>query len=393
MEILFQNAAVLDAETEGAIRDVLVEDDTIRAVGQGLAAPGAVVLDCRGKTLMPGFIDSHVHMACFGLPEERAARAFAQNGVIAVRDLGILGRLELEPHMAWLRAHQAPEFTEIVTAGRYIDVAGGYGMGPEPDMAWGLEVTDPQSAASWVEYQADAGVHGIKIGLQDWFSDAPKLSPACIRAITEAARRRGLWSTAHIGNTADLQTVAECGIGSAAHTPRDRAMDDGLIDLMVERGIPMTTTVGDPVKAAAAEHIPPMYESRQAYYEAELRARDVMLENLRRFHEAGGTILLGTDRMHMKVPEIEAAIPVGELRCLREIGMSLRQVLAAGTVNNALACHIPDCGLIREGMRASLILFPGELDEGFEKLNRPPFVMNQGIILKDDFEDVQWCNY
>ncbi len=48
--------------------DVLVADGKIRAVGAGLCAPeGAQVIDCTGRTVMPGMIDAHCHI---GLSED-----------------------------------------------------------------------------------------------------------------------------------------------------------------------------------------------------------------------------------------------------------------------------------------------------------------------------------
>ncbi len=64
-QILFKNAKLLDPEKdelEGGF-SVLVEGSTIRAVsGKPIKAPKAGVVDCKGRTLMPGLIDSHVHV-------------------------------------------------------------------------------------------------------------------------------------------------------------------------------------------------------------------------------------------------------------------------------------------------------------------------------------------
>jgi len=61
MTTLFQHASVY---TDGTIipADVLVVDGVITAIGQQLAAEGAVVIDCSGKYLFPGFVDVHVHL-------------------------------------------------------------------------------------------------------------------------------------------------------------------------------------------------------------------------------------------------------------------------------------------------------------------------------------------
>ena len=60
MSILLKNGSVY---TDGAFRtcDVLIENDTIAAVGEHLTCDGEVI-DCTGKTVFPGFVDLHVHL-------------------------------------------------------------------------------------------------------------------------------------------------------------------------------------------------------------------------------------------------------------------------------------------------------------------------------------------
>lgn len=64
-QILFRNFRMLEPSV-GELRDgheLLVEGDTIREVSTGaIRAPDAAVIDCGGRTLMPGLIDSHVHV-------------------------------------------------------------------------------------------------------------------------------------------------------------------------------------------------------------------------------------------------------------------------------------------------------------------------------------------
>lgn len=388
MRILLKNALVLDAETENEKLDVLIEDETIAAVGAALAVDDAAVVELEGKTLLPGFIDSHVHVVAHNEPREEMLRAFAVNGVAAVRDLGILGDMELEPYMAWLSDHRGSEYAQVVTAGRYIDVQGGYGMGPDPSLQWGMEIQTAEEAAEKVAYEAACGVDGIKIGLQDGALGAvgSKMPPEFIRAIVEKAHSLGLWTTAHIGKVQDLQTIVDCGIGSAAHTPKDAPMPDELIEKMVAGGMPMTTTVGDPYQHVAnMPRIPPMYRTREEFLESSLQRREMVLANLARFYRAGGVILAATDLIRLNDPMAEAVIPTGELRYLRDIGMTTQQVIAAATINNARACHIGDLGLVKTGMRASLIAVDGALDATFAKLEHPAFVINRGVILKNEF--------
>ncbi|HUP88438.1 MAG TPA: hypothetical protein VM100_03775, partial [Longimicrobiales bacterium] len=60
--LLFRNARVFDGSAVLTATDVLVRDGVIARIGKGIAAPaGATVVEARGKTLLPGLIDSHTH--------------------------------------------------------------------------------------------------------------------------------------------------------------------------------------------------------------------------------------------------------------------------------------------------------------------------------------------
>jgi imidazolonepropionase-like amidohydrolase len=105
-QVLFTNANLLDPHADalqGGV-SVLVEDDLVREVSsKAIKAPKATVLDCRGRTLMPGLIDSHVHVTLcevnirfleampLTMMTARAAaslRASLDRGFTTVRDTG-----------------------------------------------------------------------------------------------------------------------------------------------------------------------------------------------------------------------------------------------------------------------------------------------------------------
>jgi imidazolonepropionase-like amidohydrolase len=72
-EVLFRNVRVFDGRASSltAPTDVLVRGNTIAAIGTGATTtnPAATVLDGRGRTLMPGLIDAHVHVAFQTVPQ------------------------------------------------------------------------------------------------------------------------------------------------------------------------------------------------------------------------------------------------------------------------------------------------------------------------------------
>ena len=63
-QVLFENVRVFDGTTDrlSSPTSVLVENNLIKSIGAGAAGPQAVRIDGGGRTLMPGLIDSHVHI-------------------------------------------------------------------------------------------------------------------------------------------------------------------------------------------------------------------------------------------------------------------------------------------------------------------------------------------
>src|ERR1700752_3492450 len=68
--VLFRGAMVLGGSgAEAYPADVLVEGSRIRSVARApgqLSAEGATVIDCRGRTLMPGLVEGHAHISFGG---------------------------------------------------------------------------------------------------------------------------------------------------------------------------------------------------------------------------------------------------------------------------------------------------------------------------------------
>jgi imidazolonepropionase-like amidohydrolase len=104
--ILFTNVNVFDgvSETLNMDTNVLVEDNLIAAVGPSMTLPeGAEVIDGSGRTLMPGLMDAHVHLALVRRPDEilndydwmyvgalanEQAQEMLLRGFTTVRDIG-----------------------------------------------------------------------------------------------------------------------------------------------------------------------------------------------------------------------------------------------------------------------------------------------------------------
>jgi imidazolonepropionase-like amidohydrolase len=309
---------------------ILIERDEISGAGRGgevTIPPGAEIVDARGLTILPGFIDAHVHIA-FADPSE-----VVSNGVTTARDLAWV------PDEIWplVRRSRADDFNGplLVAAGQMLTAEGGY-----PTRAsWaarGTEriVSDPHDAASAVDEQVDNGAIIIKVALN---RDAgPTLQPDTLRAIVNAAHDRGLRVTGHVTGIDELRKALDAGLDELAHVPMSsERIPDRMIDDMVEGDMTVVPTLS--IRFA--------------------RDQEVAIDNLRRFFAAGGRVVYGTD-LGNEGPA--PGIDLREIQAMGRAGMSERDIIASATVAAARYMSLDDTGVLTPGRDADIIAVRGD---------------------------------
>ena len=163
---LFDGARVLEP---GA---VLIRGDDIVAVGAGLDADAAHTIELGDATILPGFIDLHVHTR---------EPVLARGGVTTARDLGA-ERALLPPRRTWpLR---------VLAAGPIVTAPGGYPI-PTGGQRIALEVGGEVRARAAVRDLARRGASVIKIALETG-GGGPVLTADEVRAVVDEAHRHDL---------------------------------------------------------------------------------------------------------------------------------------------------------------------------------------------------------
>ncbi len=401
MTYLLKNARLLDAELDHAPLDLLVDGKTICAVGTELG-PADQVMDLTGYTLLPGFVDAHVHVAVNDHAfQSDAVEAWAYNGVTTVRELGMLSTLSQQDYAQWLLENNKKSDTaHVVATGKYIDVAGGYGAGPMPNHPVGNLITTPQEAADAVTQAHALGFPGIKIGIHDGAMDTtPHLTSEMAKAICDRAHELHMWVAAHIGNCRGARFMLDAGVDELAHTPSD-PMPEEMIREMAEKGIVMDTTAGDPDKGLEPPPMPALPEGMEPpegmgpppgpmmpMDPAEMKRQQaekmkIMEENLGRFYRAGGKIVVGTDLIHSRDYRKDAVIPLPELRHLAAAGLPMQAILRAATLSGAEVLGTAE-GRFAPGYLANLVAVPGPVDETFDALRQVRLVMHRGHIIRN----------
>ena len=346
--IVLKGACVLDAAHSGEVLDVLIRDGYIAAVGHGLA--GDEVIDLTGCTLMPGLIDSHVHVANstgYGLEN---LTVWAQHGITTVREEGMLSASgEMEYIELIEEANADPQSAYLVSCGKYFDVIGGYGMGPTGNM--GVAIENEEDIIEEIDRKAELGYPQVKLGIN---SDEDRMTPEQLITAIDRAHENDMPVAAHVNYAEHLRELVGYGLDEAAHTPSDE-MDPALIESMTANDVRMNTS--------GAER----YEEQK-------------IANLKAFYEAGGVITVGTDLMRNYDTCMTAL--ASEMAILAKAGLTVQEVIACATHNNAQALGIRDTGDILPGYQADLVAVEGRVDDSFDALGDISFVMNDGVVIR-----------
>jgi imidazolonepropionase-like amidohydrolase len=326
-------------------RTVVAAGGLIERVGPAAATDppaGAVVVDGAGRTLLPGFIDTHVHLDFYPPAEVLAG------GVTTVRDLGWPVR-----RLAALRARAAAPGASprLLTAGQIVTVPGGYPTrAPWAPPGTGRPVDGAAEAAAAVAELAGAGAAVIKVALDDRVG--PTLPAPVLEAIVRAAGERGLGVTAHVGTAAEAAKALAAGVGELAHWPFDPTpLPDPLVDALAESVVAVPTLHIDPSPARRA--------------------------GVRRFVARGGRVVYGTDLGNQGPPP---GVDVAELRLLAEAGLGPGPALAAATSLAAAHLGLEDAGRIAPGARADLLVVDGDPLADLAALERVRLVARAGHL-------------
>ena len=339
---------------------LVIQGERIVAVGSQKEVdipPAANVIDLEGATILPGFINAHVHYAF----DEQNLQAWAFGGVTTVRDEGIISSSELGKLMAWRdESNQDPQRARLISAGYMLTVPGGYGS---------LEVTSPEDARQKVFEELDLGVDLIKISMEDGYagqSGLPKLTDEEIAAIISAAHERGALVSGHITQAKYLKILVEAGVDDIAHISYDVAPLEVWKE-MVAKDIYLTPTFtvfrnyGAPVLACVL--------------------------NLENFLKEGGQVALGND--YGGGPgEFELGIPMYEIEQMSRAGMTPMQIIVAGTKNGAVVSGIDDqLGTLEIGRIADVLVVSGNPLDDLQNLTSIRMVIHNGTVIRDESQE------
>ncbi|GAA3206921.1 amidohydrolase family protein [Dactylosporangium siamense] len=328
-----------------------------------IAQDGDEVIDAGGGTVLPGLIDTHVHLVPGALAQSLTF------GVSTVLDMfskpDLVARAKEE-------ARSRPDVADVRSSGIGATAPGGH---PSLMYAPIPTLTAAAQAERFVADRVAEGSDHLKIisgvgGL--W----PALDPGTITALVAAAHDRGLVVVAHVSSAAGVEEVVSAGVDVVAHVPATGELDQALVERIAAAGIAVgptlatiENTLGEPGGAAVAADprlaealgdawtrrltsgVPSWSGRRMPPYS---RAEGTV----RRLAEAGVTLLAGTDAPNPGT--VFGASLHRELELLVRCGISPARALAAATTEPARVFGLPDRGRVAVGQRADLVLVSGD---------------------------------
>jgi len=405
--VAFIGARLLDPAS-GTVRPgttVVVTGDRITAVGPDgkVELPaGAEKVDAKGRTLMPGLWDMHVHLVTLDGLMHLAA------GVTTVRDLA-----NDTDFLVDLRRR----FDKGEVLGPRVLMAGVLdGPGPYAGPTKAL-VSTREEAVRWVDRYAELGYVQIKI--------YSSVDPALVPAIVEHAHSRGLRVSGHIPNGLSAEQAVREGFDEIQHTnflvlnfldgvdtrtparfsevaKRAAELDlksdrvRAFFALLKEKGTTVDPTVNafegmftgrpghlDPSFTDVADRLPP--QVRRNLYGGGLpvpegmdrRYRDsyqTMLDMVRALHDNGIPFVAGTDSL--------AGFGLHrELELYAKAGIPPMDILRAATSVPARVMKLDkERGTIEPGKLADLILVDGRPDEKISDIRRVMLTVKGGVM-------------
>ncbi|HTA43176.1 MAG TPA: amidohydrolase family protein [Bryobacteraceae bacterium] len=419
------NVVPMDSETVSPHQTVVVRDDRIVAIGPvaKIKPPiGVQRIDGRGKYLMPGLTDMHVHIldpileaaATVQMNGNEFMAMFLANGVTSVR--AMWGTQELLLLQRRVLTGDVP--------GPYIYSAGPVTDGDPPRWRGSRIVTTPEEAFGAVVSDKRDGFVGIKV--------YNRLSAESYSAIVAAARKQSMPVYGHVPRAVGLMGVLAAHQDSIEHL-------DGFIEALQADDSPFRTTgqtgtssidhidlgklpaLVDATRAAGAWNCPTIVvrqglavapnqiparlarhemqylpawllalwtsqgnsrrESSDDYVRLEKQAK-LSITITKALHEIGAGLLLGTDTPN---PFVVPGFSIHEeLENLVQAGMTPYQALKAGTRDAAEFLKLQDeFGTVAVGRRADLLLLERNPLANVQNTGHPVGVMARGRWFSD----------
>ena len=338
-DFIIQNVKLFDGENLYENATILVDSNKVKEVikTNKTEFEGENIIDGKGFTLTPGFINAHVH--AFNKEQTKEA---VRSGVLTLLDL-----FSTQPKRSdslRVLGNTYKQYAYYYSAGATVTVEGGNGaqFGPVP------LVKDVEGIPKFISDRIDEGSDYIKLIIErgDSAYKIPTLNNEMIKKAIEETKKNNVVSVAHITWRSDAIKAASYGIDGFAHLWSRDSSEITQQDLKL-------------LKESKIFIIPTVLVWKKAN-ESNWRKVNInlMKQELLRVYKAGIPILAGTDPPNHDINYGSDLFK--ELELFVESGISEIDALRSATSNISRAFNLKGKGFIKEGLPADLVLIEGD---------------------------------
>src|SRR5438309_2163907 len=398
---------VIDVENGRVLEKqiILLRGKKIEAIGGELKIPAAAkILDLSTKTVLPGLIDCHTHLADGahdgnGDPTSQLKRTASQvvlesvpnarmtleSGFTTVRDVGVYRALN-DVALRDAMNHGYIVGPRMFVAGAYITITGGAGamtgFAPDIKLPWDFnygEANSPWEVRQKVRLLAHDGVDHIKllstgaVLTHGSNPNAQEFTLEELQAAVSEANNFGLRVAAHAHAPEGIKNAIRAGVASVEHAT---LIDDEGIALAKKNGTYLDMDIYDEecIQEAGRKGTIPV-----DFLEHDRQLGEKQRENFRKAVQAGVKMAFGTDL---------GVCPYGtspkQFAFMVKYGMTPMQAIQAATSNAAdLLGHSDVIGSIKPGKSADMVAVSGDPLKDIKLLEDVEFVMKEGKVYKE----------
>ena len=421
----FTGATIVNSSGAPPIADgvVVVTGERIAAVGprDKVAIPaGATLVDLKGKWIIPGLIDAHVHFFQSGglytrpdVIDLRDLRPYAEEiafikkrlpfarylacGVTAVADVGgPMWNFEVRE-----LANKAVHAPRVAVAGPLVSTW-------QPPK---LKVDDPPIIEVHSGDEARALVKRLVKREPDlvkiWFihrrGDDVKAQGELVRAAVEESHAAAVRVAVHATQLEVARTAVEAGAEVLVHSVDDKAVDDDFLRLLKEKDVVYTTTIvvnegyaevfgqcvelndvetrcGDPLVIATFADVAKLDPKRAPPKRPHPPTNPVVLANLKRVQAAGICVAAGTDAGN--IGTLHGPSLHREFELMRDAGLTPAEILRAATFGGARVMgREKELGTLEPGKLADLVILDADPLADVVNLRKIHRVVKGGVVL------------
>lgn len=359
---------------------ILIKDGIIKAVGNknSVKIPaGFQILDVKGKVVMPGFWNNHVHFieskwANTGTqPKDSLEKSLQQmltsRGFIYAFDLAELDFKNINDLRERIGSGDIIGPTVLSVGIPYTSKSPFY---IRPAVL--PELKSSVQAEEHIQQQLKDGANGIKI-----WSDSPTgpgidyMDDSLIRTASRVTSQHRVPLFAHPTDNRGVLKAVQNGVNVLTHTsPDDREdWDTSLVNMMIRKKVSLIPTL----------KLFPWELKRMGIDPSGHSLITTALGQLSIFFKSGGTVLFGTDVGYMADYD-----PSDEYTLMSEAGMSFRDILATLTINPAAVFGYKNTGKIELGMDGDVVVLNQDPAADVRNFSDVAYVIHKGRMIYKD---------